>query len=420
MIEAINVVLSGYKLELAASMLVGMACGVIGCFVILRGMALVGDAISHAVLPGVVIAFMLAGTGPLALFFGAMAAGVLTTVLINLIQNNSRIKGDSAIGLVFTVFFAVGVILISALPRGTHFDLKCFLFGNPLAVGKPDLWMMVIVAALVCGVVFLFFHPLRAASFDPVMAASVGLRPRAVHYLVMFLLAATVVASLQAVGIIMVVAMIIAPGATAYQWTDRLGVMLALSAVVGFFSAGMGFIVSFWQNWPTGPAMTVVAGGLFILSMLFSPSYGIIANTVKRRRNVRHIAVEDLLKTLVRLPERRTTVDRLADSTGLGLEKIMSLGRDLVKKGLISVEGKNTFQLTERGEEEARSMLRTHRLWEVLLSKTGIDEAQIHPMAERLEHAHELADQLDLSLGSPERDPHGKKIPRKSEKKERD
>jgi len=420
MIEAINVVLSGYKLELAASMLVGMACGVIGCFVILRGMALVGDAISHAVLPGVVIAFMLAGTGPLALFFGAMAAGVLTTVLINLIQNNSRIKGDSAIGLVFTVFFAVGVILISALPRGTHFDLKCFLFGNPLAVGKPDLWMMVIVAALVCGVVFLFFHPLRAASFDPVMAASVGLRPRAVHYLVMFLLAATVVASLQAVGIIMVVAMIIAPGATAYQWTDRLGVMLALSAVVGFFSAGMGFIVSFWQNWPTGPAMTVVAGGLFILSMLFSPSYGIIANTVKRRRNVRHIAVEDLLKTLVRLPERRTTVDRLADSTGLGLEKIMSLGRYLVKKGLISVEGKNTFQLTERGEEEARSMLRTHRLWEVLLSKTGIDEAQIHPMAERLEHAHELADQLDLSLGSPERDPHGKKIPRKSEKKERD
>ena len=237
MIEAINVVFSGYKLELAASMLVGMACGVIGCFVILRGMAMVGDAISHAVLPGVVVAFMLAGTGPLALFLGAMGAGVLTTVLINLIQNNSRIKGDSAIGLVFTVFFAIGVILISALPRGTHFDLKCFLFGNPLAVGKPDLWMMVIVAALVCGVVFLLFHPLRVASFDPVMAASVGLRPRAVHYLVMFLLAATVVASLQAVGIIMVVAMIIAPGATAYQWTNRLGVMLALSAVVGLFSA---------------------------------------------------------------------------------------------------------------------------------------------------------------------------------------
>lgn len=419
MIEAIKVVFSGYGLELTASMLVGMACGVIGCFVILRGMAMVGDAISHAVLPGVVVAFMLAGTGPLALFLGAMGAGVLTTVLINLIQNNSRIKGDSAIGLVFTVFFAIGVILISALPRGTHFDLKCFLFGNPLAVGTPDLWMMVIVAALVCGVVLLLFHPLRLASFDPVMAASIGLRPKAVHYLVMFLLAATVVASLQAVGIIMVVAMIIAPGATAYQWTDRLGVMLILSAVVGLFSAGLGFIVSFWQNWPTGPAMTVVAGGLFILSMFFSPSYGIIANTVKRRRNVRHIAVEDLLKTLVRLPEYLSNVDQLADSTGLKVEKIRSLGRYLRKKGLIGVQEKNTFQLTPRGEEEARGMLRTHRLWEALLSKAGIDEAQIHPLAERLEHAHELTDQIDLSLGFPEVDPHGKKIPRKEEKEGR-
>ena len=166
--------------------------------------------------------------------------------------------------------------------------------------------------------------------------------------------------------------------------------------------------------------MTVVAGGLFILSMFFSPGYGIIANTVKRRRNVRHIAVEDLLKTLVRLPERRATLDKLVVSTGLRLEKIRSLGRDLVKKGLIGVPEKNTFQLTARGEEEARGMLRTHRLWEVLLSKAGIDEAQIHPMAERLEHAHELADQIDLALGSPEVDPHGRKIPRKEEKKERD
>ena len=419
MIEAVRIVLSGYGLELAASMLVGMACGVIGCFVILRGMAMVGDAISHAVLPGVVVAFMLAGTGPLALFLGAMAAGVLTTVLINLIQSNSRIKGDSAIGLVFTVFFAVGVILISALPRGTHFDLKCFLFGNPLAVSQPDLWMMVIVAAMVCGIVFLLFHPLRAASFDPVMAASIGLRPKAVHYLVMFLLAATVVASLQAVGIIMVVAMIIAPGATAYQWTDRLGVMLALAAVVGLFSAGLGFIVSFWQNWPTGPAMTVVAGGLFILSMFFSPRYGIIASTVRRKKNTRHIAVEDLLKALARLPEFSATVDRLADSTGLKAERIRSLGRNLSKKGLIDVLERDTFRLTARGEEQARGMLRTHRLWEVLLSKAGIDEAQIHPMAERLEHAHELADQMDLAMGSPELDPHGRKIPRKEEKEDR-
>jgi len=417
MIDSIQVVFSGYLLELSASLLVGMACGLIGCFVILRGMALIGDAISHAVLPGVVLAFMFAGTGLLALFTGAMIAGLLTTALINFIQNHSRIKGDSAIGLVFTVFFAVGVILISTLPRGTHFDLQCFLFGNPLAVGKADLWMMAIVAAVVSCIVFLIYHPLQLASFDPVMAASIGLKPTTAHYIVMFLLAATVVAGLQAVGIIMVVAMIIAPGATAYQWTDRLGVMMVLAAVIGMLSAGVGFIISFWQNWPTGPAMTLVAGGLFLLSMVFSPRYGTLANYLKRRRNIRHIEVEDLLKTLVRLPEHQATLDELCSMLGFKKARVEALIRSLSARGLIARVERTRLRLSDRGMEAAEEMLRAHRLWEVLLSKAGIDENQIHPMAERLEHAHEMTDRLDQSLGRPEVDPHGKKIPRSSGRK---
>ena len=412
MIDALMTVLDGYVLELVASMLVGTACGVIGCFVVLRGMALVGDALSHAVLPGVVLAFMLAGTGPLAMFSGAMIAGIVTSVLINTIQNNSRIKGDSAIGLVFTVFFAIGVILISALPRGTHFDLKCFLFGNPLAVGQSDLWMMVIVAVVVCAVVLLLFHPLRTASFDPVMAASIGINPKVAHYVVMILLAATVVASLQAVGIILVVAMIIAPGATAYQWTDRLGVMLLLAALIGTFSTGLGFVVSFWQNWPSGPAMTVVAGGLFILSMLFSPSYGIVAAGLTKRRNVQHIAREDFLKALARIPDHIATVEQLVESTGIVRNRIVSLGRKLAGGGLVENLGGGKYHLSEAGNEYANGLLRSHRLWESLLHETGIDPAQLHPLAERLEHAHELADLLDNKLGTPETDPHGRRIPR--------
>ncbi len=412
MIEAFATVFDGYTLELAASMLVGTACGVIGCFVVLRGMALVGDALSHSVLPGVVVAFMLAGAGPVPMFIGAMTSGIATSVLINTIQNNSRIKGDSAIGLVFTVFFAVGVILISALPRGTHFDLKCFLFGNPLAVGQSDLWMMVIVAAVVCAAVVLLFHPLRTASFDPVMAASVGINPKVAHYVVMILLAATVVASLQAVGIIMVVAMIIAPGATAYQWTDRLGTMLWLAALIGTFSTGLGFVVSFWQNWPSGPAMTLVAGGLFIFSMLFSPSYGIVAAATTRRRNKQHIAREDLLKALARMPDHVASDKQLAESTGLSRKRVVALGGKLAAKGLVDKLGDGRYRLSAAGDEFAHGLLRTHRLWESLLHETGIDPAQLHPLAERLEHAHELADVLDSRLGSPERDPHGRKIPR--------
>jgi ABC-type Mn2+/Zn2+ transport system permease subunit/Mn-dependent DtxR family transcriptional regulator len=418
MIESIQVVFSGYLLELSASMLVGMACGVIGCFVILRGMALIGDAISHAVLPGVVLAFMLAGTGMVSLFIGAMVAGLLTTALINFVQNHSRIKGDSATGLVFTVFFAIGVILISALPRGTHFDLQCFLFGNPLAVGKADLWMMVCVASIVSLIVFLMYHPLKVASFDPVMAASIGLKPSVAHYIIMFLLAATVVAGLQSVGIIMVVAMIIAPGATAYQWTDRLGVMLILAAAFGMLSAGLGFVLSFWQNWPTGPAMTVVAGGLFLVSMVFSPRYGTLAAYLQRRKNVRHIEVEDLLKAMVRLPEYQATSDELVPLLGFSKGRVDSLIRRLDSRGLVSKLDSTLLRLTDKGLESARKMLRAHRLWEVLLTKAGIDENQIHPMAERLEHAHEMADQLDKTLGHPEVDPHGKKIPRSHNQKQ--
>ena len=418
MIGALGIVIDGYMLELVASMLVGTACGVIGCFVVLRGMALVGDALIHAVLPGVVIAFMIAGTGPVAMFVGAMTSGILTSVLINTIQNNSRIKGDSAIGLVFTVFFALGVILISALPRGTHFDLKCFLFGNPLAVGQSDLWMMVIVAAVVCISVVLLFHPLRTASFDPVMAASIGINPKVAHYVVMILLAATVVASLQAVGIIMVVAMIIAPGATAYQWTDRLGTMLILAAIIGMFSAGLGFVVSFWQNWPSGPAMTVVAGGLFILSMMFSPKYGIVAAVMTRRRNVQHIAREDFLKALARKPDHKASLEQIFEETGMERGRIIAQGRKLVREGLVDNLGGGVYHLNAAGDKHAHGVLRTHRLWESLLAETGIDPAQVHHMAERLEHAHELADQLDKKLGQPEKDPHGKTIPRESNLRE--
>ena len=413
MIEAFRVVIDGYLLELSASALVGMACGLIGCFVILRGMAMVGDAISHSVLPGVVIAYMLAGTGPLAMFLGAMSAGIVTSISINVIQHNSRIKGDSAIGLVFTFFFAIGIILIGLLPRGTHFDLKCFLFGNPLAVGKDDLWMMVIIALVVSLNVIAFFRPLRLASFDPVTAASIGIKPMIAHYLIMVLLAATVVASLQAVGIIMVVAMIIAPGATAYQWVDDLGRMLVLAAVIGLVSAGLGFVVGFWQNWDTGSAMTVVAGGLFVLSIFFSPRYGVLASRIQRRRNISHIQREDILKSLIHVPEHCANAAVIAKSARINPKDIKRLTHKLVSGNLIVTQDNGkSFSLTHDGEIIAEHMLRSHRLWEVLLAQAGYDKAQIHLLAERLEHAHEVSDQFDTLLGNPDHDPHGQKIPR--------
>jgi Mn-dependent DtxR family transcriptional regulator len=216
----------------------------------------------------------------------------------------------------------------------------------------------------------------------------------------------------------MVVAMIIAPGATAYQWTDRLGTMLLLAAVIGMFSAGLGFVVSFWQNWPSGPAMTVVAGGLFILSMLFSPRYGIVAAMMTKRRNVQHIAREDFLKALARKSDHKATLEQIIEETGMERGKLLAQGRRLVRAGYVENLGGGVFQLSDKGDEHAHGVLRTHRLWESLLAETGIDPAQVHHMAERLEHAHELADQIDLKLGQPEKDPHGKTIPRDSNLRE--
>ena len=231
----------GWWQQTTTSVLAATVLGVLGCFVVLRRMALIGDALSHAVLPGVVVALLLTGsTGVPGLLLGALLAGLLTAVLVNLVSRYSRTKEDSAIGIVFTALFAVGIILISSLPRGTHFDLKCFLFGDPLAVGRDDFWMMVSIGAAVLTIIGLLYHALKLVSFDPVVAAAMGLPVAMLHYLLMGMLSATVVAGLKATGVVLVVAMLITPASAAYQLSNRLGVMLLLSGLFGAVSAAAG------------------------------------------------------------------------------------------------------------------------------------------------------------------------------------
>lgn len=411
--ENVLLVFTSFRLELFTSMLSGATCGLIGCFVILRRMALIGDALSHSILPGVVIAFMLAGTGPLAMFLGAMLAGFLTTLCISFLERHNRVKEDSAIGVAFAVFFAVGIILISSLPRGTHFDLKCYLFGNPLAVQPSDLEMMMAVGVLVCASVILFYRPLFLTSFDPIMATTVGIDVKRVHYLLMSLLAATVVASLLTVGVIMVVAMIIAPGLVAYQLTDRLPVMLVLAFVVGAVSAGLGFVVSFALNWPPGPTMTVVAGILFLIALFFSPKYGVLFQWYRHHRARVHFLEEDILKYAARHYPEGMDLERLAEILGVETRRLLRYVRRLVRRNMVSLrDGK--VALTGAGKVLANEVLRAHRLWESYLAHKGIDIHKVHDIAEALEHAHQMADELDDALGSPKEDPHGKEIPPKT------
>lgn len=263
---------------LLTSVMVGMICGIIGCFIILRGMALMGDAISHAVLPGVALSYMLG----INFFFGAVVTGVLTALGIGYVSQNSRIKNDSAIGIVFTSFFAVGIILITFAKSST--DLYHILFGNVLAVRASDMWITLIIGIVIAAVVYLFYKELLVSSFDPVMSAAYGLPGRLIHYLLMTLLTLVTVASLQTVGIILVVAMLITPASTAYLLTNRLWVMIYLAASFGALSAVVGLYFSVKYNLASGAAIVLASAIWFMLALAFSPKQGVLWRHFRSRR----------------------------------------------------------------------------------------------------------------------------------------
>lgn len=266
---------------LMTSIMVGVICGVIGCFIILRGMALMGDAISHAVLPGVAIAYALG----INFFFGAVFTGVLTAIGIGFVSQNSRIKQDTSIGIMFTAAFALGIILITVLESST--DLYHILFGNVLAVRPSDMWITLGTGVLVLAAVYIFYKELLVTSFDPTMAEVYGLPVRLIHYFLMTLLTMVTVASLQTVGIVLVVAMLITPAATAYLLTDRLSVMIFLSAAIGASASVIGLYFSFTYNLASGATIVLAATMLFFLAFLFSPKQGVIWRelSTKKKQN---------------------------------------------------------------------------------------------------------------------------------------
>lgn len=255
---------------LVTSMLVGLASGVIGSFIILRGMSLMGDAISHAVLPGVAISYMFG----FSYIFGATAFGMLTAAVSGFVTQRSRLKNDTAIGIVFSSFFALGIILISYAQSAT--DLYHILFGNVLAVRESDLLLTALVSGIVLIFVFFFYKELKITSFDPTMAKAYGLNTSLIHYLLMFFLTLVAVVSLQTVGTILVIAMLITPAATAYLLTNHLLKMIITAAGIGMFSAVVGVFFSYSYNWPSGATIVLACTAFFILAFLFSPTKGIL------------------------------------------------------------------------------------------------------------------------------------------------
>ena len=255
---------------LITSILVGVMSGVIGSFIILRGLSLMGDAISHAVLPGVAVAYMLG----INLLLGASIFGILAAMLIGYVASHSKLKNDTAIGIVFSAFYALGFVLISLAESSSN--LHHILFGNVLAVSARDLLTTTCVLIAVILFIVIFYKELLITSFDETFARTYGLRTQMVHYALMLMLTLVTVSSLQTVGIILVVAMLITPAATAFLWTNKLHWMLVDSAIFGALASLIGLFLSYTLNWSSGPAIVLVAAFIFGVSFIFSPKQGLV------------------------------------------------------------------------------------------------------------------------------------------------
>ncbi len=258
--------------SLIIAILVGIICAVVGSYLMVQRLALLGDAISHSVLPGLAIAFILNAN----IFIGAFIAGIISTLLINVIRTYSRIKEDAAMGIVFSAFFALGVTLITLVQKDNKIDLNHFLFGNILGVTIEDVRDTFIIAIIILTVVVLIYKELLFYTFDPLGAEAAGLPVNKLNLGLMALIALTIVASLKAVGVILVLSLLITPAATAYLLVEQLHKVMFLGVGIGIFSSISGMYLSYFYNLPSGPAIVLVTFGLFMLAFLLSPSQGIL------------------------------------------------------------------------------------------------------------------------------------------------
>ncbi len=418
----------------------GASCALLGVFLVLRRMSMMGDAISHAVLPGLAVAFLISQQRESwIMLLGAIVVGVLTAALTEWIRRAGKVEEGAAMGVVFTLLFALGLVLIRQAADRVDLDPDCVLYGSIEAIVLNDVnvggWR-VPRAALTNGALFilnlafvtLLFKELRIAAFDPALATTLGFGARRMHYVLMSLVATTTVIAFESVGSILVIAMLIVPAATAHLLTDRLSLMLVWSVGLAGTAAVVGHTAAFtapgWFGYrdvstSTAGMISVVLGLLFGAALLLSPRYGLISRLLQRARLSLRIVREDLLGLLYRLEEsaapapiRALAFEQLRRSAGGALLRAAFF--DLRWSGHITPGDAAAARLSPRGREAAANLVRSHRLWESYLAEHAVlPDDHLHHAAERLEHATSAAlrEQLAQTVGEREHDPHGLRIP---------
>ncbi len=364
---------------LAGCMLLGLSSGVLGSFALLRRRSLMGDALAHAALPGVCIAFLLTGTRTLGvLLVGAAFAGLFGAWCIDAVSRHSRVKEDAALGLVLSVFFGVGVVLLTLIQhsdRGSQAGLDKFIFGQAASLVGSDVRTMALSAGVVCCLSALLFKEFKLLCFDPGFARGLGFDTAVLDGVLMLLIVLAVVVGLQAVGVVLMAAMLITPAAAARFWTDRLTSMVWIAGVMGAAAGALGTLLSAAApGMPTGPLIVLSATSLFIFSLLFAPRRGLVGKALHLVRMRARVSRENALRALYEIAEAEQawdvslTPERLRTHRG-GIHALHCLPR-LEREGLV-VSGPGGSRLTERGLHLAYETVRNHRLWEMFLMHEG-------------------------------------------------
>lgn len=407
------------------SVLLSLSAAMVGCFTFLKKKALLGDVISHSVLPGICLSFMITGTkNPVALIIGAFISGWLSIIVLDYIVKNSKIKEDTATGLSLSVFFGVGILMLTYIQHSGNADqtgLDSFLFGKAAALVGQDLIAFAVIGTLVLIVVFLFYKEFKLISFDPAYAQSLGVPVKRMELLLTSITVLAVVTGIQAVGVVLMAAMMITPAAAARFWTDRLSRMLLISSVFAVLSGIAGAYISYAAPaMPTGPWMVMILSFIAIISFFIAPEKGIVMKMLKQRRVKKQLLEENLLKSFYKIGELNDDdfktprkQEELVEIRRFSKDQLAAGLKRLASEGFIRREA-GKWVLTQEGLQKGMRTVRLHRLWELYLTKyLQLAPDHVHEDAETIEHVitPELEKRLEKLLEFPESDPHNATIP---------
>ena len=406
------------------TMILGATAAMVGSFSFLRKRALVGDAIAHAILPGICLSFMISGSkSPLGLIVGAFITGWLSLLLIDAISRTTKLSSDAAIGIILSIFFGVGILLLTSIQHSgnaAQAGLDKFLFGKAASLTQDDIMTFSSIGIVLIVLVLLFYKEFKLVSFNPDYARVIGLPVKFLEFVLATITVLAVAVGIQAVGVVLMAALLITPASGARFWTNRLGYMILISTFFGAISGFLGSYISYVAPaMPTGPWVVMCLSILTVGSIWFAPKRGMLSKYRVQRENRRKILMENVLKLFYHIGEKENNFKQARSFEDLKANRDLKT-RELIK-GLAMLKKRNWLRnkgekwfISSSGLSEAKRVIRLHRLWEMYLNKRlKLEPDHVHNDAEAIEHiiTPELEKQLEKELDFPEKDPHQSTIP---------